>query len=247
MPIYLNGKVYNDIQIGSKIKADLPELTKPSAGSEQILEGYQAINSSGQIINGQIESYINDEIYFSLIDEVSVDTEGQLIWRDDTNSMVYAYNDLTTFKLDQSAVAEGIGLTADKIVSGNTVLGIAGTHVCSGGGNAGKKWVLLQRAVTPTEGVIAVETNYNSFTNSTIFQATFSNNEIEYTLYAFYDDYDDEWISSYFSSLGKVHESGHFSISGGNILWSLAGSAASDNVGPGLYSGTLSVYVYALI
>lgn len=247
MPIYLNGKTYNDVQIGSKIKADLPELTKPAAGSEQILEGYQAINDSGQIVNGVIESLYDNSYTFDCIGDIYLDDNNNCLnWWDDIPYEYYAFTNSTIFALDYSIITSAAGLTADKIVSGNTILGVEGTHVCSGGSSQGKNWVFLAN-VTPTEGVASIYTDYDEFPLSTIFKAVFSDGGTNFVLYAFYDSLSEDWLSYYFSSLGESYTNNYFSIDSGNILWNFAGSMASSSTGVNLYNGLIDIQVYALI
>lgn len=57
------------------------------------------------------------------------DTDGTVDFQIDDLGI---FDGSTTFKMDYSELADGVGLTAEKIAEGETILGVAGTH--SGGG-----------------------------------------------------------------------------------------------------------------
>lgn len=246
MPIYLNGKTYTDISIGSKIKADLPSLTNP-AGSDQILEGYQAINESGNIVNGNIVSMYNDQYNFDGIASISLDnSNNRLKWNEDIPGDYYAFTNTTIFTLEYSEIASTAGLTADKIVSGNTILGVAGTHTCSGGNITNISLTDLNYC-TATDGVFTIvlpsalnETNLIALVGSSIDA---DQNEIVVFAYRV----EGEWQANYFDSLSEapIIKSDIFSISNQTVIWNMITSSAAASVNY-LYSGTGSMKFYAL-
>lgn len=85
----------------------------------------------GQKVEGALYDYRgNTDYWVSLTDSYQ--------WSDNDQAVKFEIDDLgifdsnTVFKMDGGELASGIGLTADKIAEGETIMGIEGTH--SGGG-----------------------------------------------------------------------------------------------------------------
>lgn len=133
---------YNDSDIGLTVNVDLAPLTSDAtAGAKQIIMGRTAY--SGGKISGKMPIISNISINASSMSVGSTVTNTS--WADLTytltsliddvptniDSYVYsAFEDSTTkidFSITNSNLAASIGLTADKILKGNTILGTVGT------------------------------------------------------------------------------------------------------------------------
>lgn len=89
---------------------------------------------NGEKVEGALYDYRgNTDFWVSLTDSYQ--------WSDNDQAVKFEIDDLgifdsnTVFKMDGGELASGIGLTADKIAEGETIMGIEGTH--SGGGGGG--------------------------------------------------------------------------------------------------------------
>lgn len=76
----------------------------------------------------------------------------------------------TTFKMDYSELADGIGLTAEKIAEGETILGVTGTH--SGGGGIATCSVTIDFWGTAQ--------GYGDGRNTTAYYSTVVEDELQY-------------------------------------------------------------------
>lgn len=244
MPVYLNGKYYSDIQIGSKIKADLPALTNP-AGKDQILENYQAINSNGEVVNGNIIDLRATSYDVITLDGVT--EEGNyLTWSEDIAPDTMAYDNTTTFYLPKSEVIAAAGLTANKIVSGNTILGIVGAHTCNG--TIGNITCTHFDSLYSNDGVFTLNTNITDDTSSLIgVIGSFVNGEEAEIIWAF--KVNGQWNSTYFDSSSEEGQfiAEHFDFSdSGVITWALSSSSAMNSAIIDIFIGNTPVNFYLL-
>jgi hypothetical protein len=121
----------------------------------------------GQKVEGALYDYRgNTDYWVSLTDSYQ--------WSDNDWAVKFEIDDLgifdssTVFKMDGGELASGIGLTADKIAEGETIMGIEGTH--SGGSGGGGSVEMCSVTITNNSssylgGLFAF---YNSLENGSI-------------------------------------------------------------------------------
>lgn len=99
------------------------DVTKVNATPETMLKGTKAVNTTGEV-DGNIETKTD------VIDtnDVENDVENNKIKATIPED---AYYKDASLGIDYTSIADGIGLTSDKIVEGNTILGIEGTGLGS--------------------------------------------------------------------------------------------------------------------
>jgi len=102
-----------------------PDLSGITAGEDQILAGYQSVDSNGDVVYGMIYPLNSEPVYASAENlegpeavEIAIPSSG---YYDSTASGAFG------LWVSWSDLASAIGLTAGKLKSGVTVLGITGT------------------------------------------------------------------------------------------------------------------------
>ncbi|MBO4583801.1 MAG: hypothetical protein IKZ81_05255 [Clostridia bacterium] len=99
-----------------------PDLSGITATSSEILAGYQSVDRFGEPVYGDIYP-ANDEVTFASV----CDLPGPEVLEVSVPVTGYYMTNGYGLWLDYSAVARAIGLTAAKLKTGVTVLGITGT------------------------------------------------------------------------------------------------------------------------
>ena len=103
---------------GSNI--DLSDIT---AGPEHILAGYESIDSSGELISGEIFPMNSDPVYVTSVSNIP---GAEAVCFDIPSTGYYERYGFGLWA-DYADVASAIGLDASKLKTGVTVLGITGT------------------------------------------------------------------------------------------------------------------------
>lgn len=108
---------YYKVKLGGQTLIDLSDTT---ANADDVIEGKYYYTSTGVRVQGTMSNYTS-----SYSRTPSLDTTNSRVRLPITNTGRYVSGNY--LYCSYSSMASTIGLTADKIVSGNTILGIAGT------------------------------------------------------------------------------------------------------------------------
>ena len=129
------------------IPSNYVDTTDATAGALDIAAGKSAY-VNGVKVNGSAADCRNQKLLVSPVnDPVEVYEEewsenALEVYNDDIDTII---NDKTAIRINCRDIANGIGLTPDKIVSGNTVLGVVGTGSGGGGGTEDLNDVLTEQ------------------------------------------------------------------------------------------------------
>lgn len=126
------GMATNKVVYGTTVLVD---LTEDTVTADKLVSGITATAANGEKITGSLDSFPNNQ------NPTNPDLLLSYMGNQKTSTYILPYSYYTgadkvlktdstvSIQISNSSLASSIGLTADKIVSGNTILGVSGSVV----------------------------------------------------------------------------------------------------------------------